>query len=368
MMWEQGDYLQGRYQLANHNFYLSVYPEYWATGTQVPGEGIYACYNRGSCVSPDTCACPDGYEGHNCDVPLCRHINQFEHQVSCLNGGRCLLKDRCKCVRTESQLHIDHPEVSRSKPGFMTGYMGTDCSIPICLQATHFDPNCQDVSSGGEGCFRCKNGGNCTAPDHCTCTTDWTGYDCSTPVCGVNVNAVVVSDMNTVDPYKIQVFEMDPCGTASTVDFQPPGAPMVMQKTRGNCTAPTHCTCLCNEIAQLDENGEFINGPWQDPLGRPLPLGYTFGSLDCVDGYEGIKDESGSFISCHLKIKVPTYFEDNSQNIIIGSSVAGVVLCAIYFFVRRRLKILAHKKKIERRRSRKSSLTDPTGGSAFGHQ
>merc|ERR1712146_47380 len=104
--------------------------------------------------------------------------------------------------------------------------------------------------------------------------------------------------------------------------------------------------------------GEFIKGPWQDPLGRPLDNGYVFGSLDCVDGYEGIKDEGGNFISCHLKIKVPTVFEENTQNIIIGSSLAGVFLCIIYFFVRRRLKIIAHKKKIERRRSRKSSRPD----------
>ena len=68
---------------------------------------------------------------------------------------------------------------------------------------------------------------------------------------------------------------------------------MSMKKTRGNCTSPKHCTCLCREVAQLDENGEFINGPWQDPLSRALPNGFTFGTLDCVDGYEGIKDEGG---------------------------------------------------------------------------
>ena len=35
---------------------------------------------------------------------------------------------------------------------------------------------------GGEGCYRCPNGGYCTAPDTCTCTEGWTGYDCRTPV------------------------------------------------------------------------------------------------------------------------------------------------------------------------------------------
>ena len=32
---------------------------------------------------------------------------------------------------------------------------------------------------------RCSNGGNCTAPDVCTCLSGWSGYDCKTPTCEV---------------------------------------------------------------------------------------------------------------------------------------------------------------------------------------
>ena len=32
---------------------------------------------------------------------------------------------------------------------------------------------------------RCSNGGNCTAPDVCTCPSGWSGYDCKTPTCEV---------------------------------------------------------------------------------------------------------------------------------------------------------------------------------------
>ena len=36
--------------------------------TQVYGEGIYACFNEGSCVAPDTCTCADGWTGYDCNT------------------------------------------------------------------------------------------------------------------------------------------------------------------------------------------------------------------------------------------------------------------------------------------------------------
>lgn len=68
------------------------------------------------------------------------------------------------------------------------------------------------MASGGEGCYRCANGGNCTAPDFCTCTPEWTGHDCRTPVCSTVADAETVYNLNTVDPAKVQQFELDPCG------------------------------------------------------------------------------------------------------------------------------------------------------------
>ena len=47
--------------------------------------------------------------------------------------------------------------------GGLTGWKGTDCTMPICVQG-YFDPYCTNLpqAPGGEGCFRCANGGNCT--------------------------------------------------------------------------------------------------------------------------------------------------------------------------------------------------------------
>lgn len=47
----------------------------------------------------------------------------------------------------------------------------------MCVQAKEFDSECTykesplmgEVGSGGEGCFRCHNGGYCTAPDTYVC-------------------------------------------------------------------------------------------------------------------------------------------------------------------------------------------------------
>jgi hypothetical protein len=149
---------------------------------KVRGEGIYSCANSGSCLGPDICTCQDGYEGYDCRTPLCRHLQPTGKVTSCLNGGICTSRDFCTCIQIDSVLWRVHPEAARG----LTGWTGTDCSMPICVQG-YFDPFCTDLDEapGGQGCYRCANGGNCTAPDVCKCAPGWTGYDCKTPVCEV---------------------------------------------------------------------------------------------------------------------------------------------------------------------------------------
>ena len=38
---------------------------------QIEGEGVYACFNKGSCIGPDTCDCADGWEGYDCNTRAC---------------------------------------------------------------------------------------------------------------------------------------------------------------------------------------------------------------------------------------------------------------------------------------------------------
>ena len=45
----------------NFPSYIQLDSETWVQGIVLPGEGIYGCANRGTCISPDTCSCADGY-------------------------------------------------------------------------------------------------------------------------------------------------------------------------------------------------------------------------------------------------------------------------------------------------------------------
>lgn len=367
--WYQGSYDQpwnnsvgqsmssaGRAVRVNYDYITVDSQGFWHRHAPPIGEGIYVCHNNGSCVLPDTCTCPDGWSGVNCNTPLCRHTNSTGAVVSCLNGGICASRDSCFCITAPSLLQAAHLE-NDDIPIVTTGYTGTDCSIAICVQGS-FDRTCRgvpplpgtvSVSSGVEGCYRCANGGNCTAPDFCTCTAEWQGFDCRTPVCTQVASAATIYDINTVDPAKIVAFENDPCYMKKTQVVNG------IVKSQGNCTAPKVCTCLCTQRTWYDKNGELVQAPWIDTLRRKVPPGYRFGTSDCLDGFEGNWDLLGRFTSCHLRIYVPSTMQRYSVTLIALSIVFGFFGAIIYFFVRRRLRQKFLLAKAERRRSRRSS-------------
>eukprot|EP00956_Cyclotella_meneghiniana_P033654 scaffold98033_cov23-Cyclotella_meneghiniana.AAC.3 len=90
--WEQGDFIddaglmhnagigtdfglkKGRHVQVNYNNYQQSQADtkVWITGPEVMGEGIFECFNLGSCIEPDTCSCRDGYGGFDCKIPLCK--------------------------------------------------------------------------------------------------------------------------------------------------------------------------------------------------------------------------------------------------------------------------------------------------------
>lgn len=330
----------------------------WSYGPVMRGEGVYACYNGGSCILPDVCTCADGWGGYDCSEPLCRHLQPNGNVTGCENGGICVAKDDCQCIRTTSLLH----EVYENSPIGETGWGGTDCSMPVCVQG-FFDPLCNDLpeAPGGEGCYRCLNGGNCTAPDHCTCEQGWSGYDCNTPVCEMVASDLARRELSTQDEEKVHTLESDPCGLKDIfgyIDFEG------RQQLRGNCTLPNQCTCLCFNWYDVDKcynEGSQCDGPWQDPMYTSrdiLPYANQYGSRDCVVGYEGHLDHLDRFMSCHLEIYVPHWTERYSIELIAGSCVTSTVVFIMYHLIRKKLRERYLLAKAERRRSRRSSEDD----------
>lgn len=377
MNWTQGDYIDNA-GLGNTTGVGSVYglspgrhirintpnaigsrgKENWQLGAVIRAEGVYSCYNLGSCLAPDLCSCSDGYEGDDCNTPICRHLQPSGQVSGCLNSGICASKDDCVCIQTLSILYTVHEEASRG----LTVWTGTDCSIPMCSQG-FFDPFCTDLpeAPAGEGCFRCSNGGNCTAPDICSCADGWTGYDCRTPVCSVVANPLMRTQLPTVFESKVIAFESDPC--AGKEIFRPHSY-RKRSFTRGNCTQPNQCTCLCYaqyDVKRCDSDAKGCNGAWQDPLWQQRDVlsakgpEFAFGTTKCYYGYQGDMDRYDRFITCHNEVYRPTQTEKQSIPLIVSMSIIGFFGSIFWFFMRRRLQKRYLLAKIERRRSRRSS-------------
>jgi hypothetical protein len=341
---------KGRSVRVNHPNYYRDVDGVWRQGAEVHGEGLYACYNNGACTAPDTCTCADGWSGFDCNVPLCVYTDLYANRIEqCSHGGICCDVNLCACPVQPSILHLVHDEPTN----VMTGWTGQDCTMAMCTQGT-FDVDCRavppgpgGVSSMGEGCYRCANGGNCTSPDVCTCPVEWTGYDCRTPVCVQHATRQTILDLGTLDPLVVEAFEYDPCGSGVMEDYNGGKA------GRGNCSRPNTCTCLCRRRGFRDAEGVYNELPWVDPLNRTLPPGYTFGRFDCIDGFEGNLNPDGTFSSCHLRIYVPTMLERYSLTIIIVAVLTIFFVVIAYYALRRQLRRRFLMIKAERRRTRR---------------
>jgi len=340
--WEQGDYIDdaglnsktgigadsglkyGRHIRANYNNFQQseVDPNNWVTGPEIQGEGIFECFHRGSCIAPDTCSCRDGYGGFDCATPLCRHEQVTGEIVGCQNGGICIAKDDCQCIQQVSVLWKVHSDAARG----LTGWTGTDCSMPMCMQG-YYDPTCSATAAPGkEGCYRCANGGICVAPDLCQCDEGWSGYDCRTPVCNAEATTLIRKQLMTSDEVKIRIFEEDPCGMVGFSSLHKDGP-------RGVCSLPNQCTCNC-QGSYDDElcrkiGGKYCQTPYNDPLFRErgaLAPNEVFGTRNCYSGYEGLVDGNDMFGSCHLKIYEPSLFVRHTRAVVSLSILAGISL------------------------------------------
>lgn len=325
----------GRLQRINHPNYLPVQVDgmvqRWTQGPAVYGEGIYACYNGGSCVAPNVCECAPGWTGFDCGAPVCAFRATSGATRSCMHDGICSGVDKCTCVTRPSRLD----EINADLPlNASTGWTGPDCSIAICVQG-YFDSTCSavppvatGVASAGVGCYRCSNGGNCTAPDTCTCAPGWAGYDCTIPVCTVTMTPMLIAQLGTMDSAKAAAMAVDPCGSKTPFLDNSTGTPT----PRGFCTRPNVCSCTCRNRAFRDASGKLVATPYSS--NTALPSGYIYGTMECLDGWEGMLNADGTFATCHLRIYVPTELELTLIRTAVSVGVVLFVLIVLLLFVR----------------------------------
>ena len=93
------------------------------------------------------CQCAAGWEGHDCSLPQCwQSITAMGHDPT---AHATLLR--------ASGVNVGDPAGS---------------GVPPALQGDTYPQY-----------YKCKNNGNCTLPNTCTCEKGWTGPDCTIPLC-----------------------------------------------------------------------------------------------------------------------------------------------------------------------------------------
>jgi hypothetical protein len=172
---------------------------------------------------------------------------------------------------------------------------------------------------------------------------------------GATPESYIANDeLNTSMAKRLAQFEVDPCG----MNEDPP---------RGMCARPGICVCKCDKYIGVDYNGDGIadaSEPWSDTwFRRPwlTPPGYVSGTEACISGWEGHKNQENQFVSCHLKIYEPTWYEKETHWLILATIVTVVVGFGSWIVLRRKIKRKIQLMKQERRRSRRSSEMSSQG-------
>ncbi|XP_035667495.1 neurogenic locus notch homolog protein 1-like isoform X2 [Branchiostoma floridae] len=117
------------------------------------------CQNGGTCMQEDgayRCSCADGWEGNTCQLFTCdgRAPGRYRNPADCGSYYECV---------------TGHPLYLRDCAPGNTAYSPVTDRCEWSWEVPGCEPHC-DVP--------CQNGGTCTAPNTCTCTSAFTGDTC----------------------------------------------------------------------------------------------------------------------------------------------------------------------------------------------
>ncbi|CAF1302614.1 unnamed protein product [Adineta steineri] len=139
-----------------------------------------SCENGGTCVAPNACLCTSSYTDSICGTPVC--------SPSCENGGTCVAPNTCLCTSSYTDSVCGTPVCS---PTCQNG--GTCSASNTCTPYAHRHAKMEEhVWLQIHACVlrvtraqcaelvtvcssTCQNGGTCSAPNTCTCTTGYQG-------------------------------------------------------------------------------------------------------------------------------------------------------------------------------------------------
>lgn len=135
--------------------------------TQPNCTAVQDCNLKGDCIAPNTCVCKDGYDGPSC-TPIC-----LDCEGNCIAPGVCVCPGGeipPSCTNVISPPNCEQVNNCSSK-GICLGenicfcdpeWSGADCSIPLCP-----DRNCEKMGHGF-----------CVSPNQCQCDDEWFGIEC----------------------------------------------------------------------------------------------------------------------------------------------------------------------------------------------
>eukprot|EP00298_Acanthocystis_sp_HF-20_P015946 c21328_g3_i1.p1 GENE.c21328_g3_i1~~c21328_g3_i1.p1 ORF type:complete len:1132 (+),score=497.73 c21328_g3_i1:152-3397(+) len=188
------------------------------------------CNNHGTCVSPSTCECFEGFTGKSCNRLICKselpkiefgsivcdsnQTNAFSCQVHCDNGFK---------VKGKSEVICDEFGMWSNDFDICTPYCQNECSgrgecvAPgkcVCfagskgIDCSECDvPDCSSVN-------QCSNNGLCISQDICYCNKGWDGPACSIKVRYLDDVALYLAGDGS------QVIELPNMGTFNALTFE----------------------------------------------------------------------------------------------------------------------------------------------------